>query len=99
MNKCLVCIGMLYLCASAQGLSFYPPETIKANGQPIVASVGNASPQVEDWNGDGKKDLLVGQFSGGKIRLFLNSGTNNAPVFTTSTFLQADGKEISLTAS
>ena len=39
-----------------------------------------------DWDEDGKKDLIVGN-EGNEIRLFLNSGTNAAPVFTTYTIV------------
>jgi hypothetical protein len=33
-----------------------------------------------DWNGDGKKDLIVGN-SNGEIFVFLNKGTNEDPKF------------------
>jgi hypothetical protein len=49
-----------------------------------------------DWNGDGKKDILVGCFYNGNVYLYLNSGTNNSPVFTTGAKLKADGSEISV---
>jgi hypothetical protein len=40
-----------------------------------------SSPAMVDWNGDGKKDLVVGNRSG-KIFLFLNIGKNDAPSFS-----------------
>jgi len=43
---------------------------------------------VIDWNNDGNKDLLVGN-DNGHIKLYLNSGTNASPVFTTYTYLAA----------
>ena len=38
-----------------------------------------------DWNNDGKKDLLLGkwQSTAGQVRLYLNVGTDAAPVFDT----------------
>lgn len=39
-------------------------------------------PYVNDWNEDGMKDLLVGD-SDGLVYLFINVGTNAAPVFQT----------------
>jgi hypothetical protein len=99
MYKSLCCLVVAAFLASSQVPSFQSVELLEANGSPIQATTGNGSPCVTDWNGDGKKDLLLGQFSGGKIRLFLNSGTNSAPVLTTSTFLQADGRDISVYAS
>jgi len=40
----------------------------------------NSSPDVVDWNGDGKKDLIVGN-SNGEIFVFLNKGTNEDPQY------------------
>ena len=39
-----------------------------------------AFPRVHDWNGDGKKDLLLG-ISSGTIEVYLNTGTDAAPAF------------------
>jgi hypothetical protein len=49
---------------------------------------------VVDWNEDGKQDLLIGYFIFGPIYLYLNSGTNTAPVFTAYTKLKADGADL-----
>lgn len=40
----------------------------------------NSSPDVADWNGDGKKDLIIGN-SSGEIFVFLNKGTNEDPQY------------------
>lgn len=49
-----------------------------------------SSPRVVDWNNDGKKDLIVGEREG-KVFIYINSGTNAAPVFNGSTLLQVGG--------
>ncbi len=63
---------------------------------------------IVDWDGDDKKDLIVGQFgprlgnadtyektSGqAKIRFYKNTGTNKSPEFDSFTYLKADGNEI-----
>jgi hypothetical protein len=93
----LIVLAMLLsadLCAQAP--SFMKKEFVEANGMPITLSIGHADPCVVDWDGDGVKDLLVGQYSSGKIRFYKNSGTNSNPVLTTYTFLQADGNDIVL---
>jgi hypothetical protein len=54
------------------------------------------SPFAYDWNGDAKKDLVIGQFSSGKIRFYHNTGTHNNPVFSTYSVLQAGGVDITL---
>ncbi len=71
---------------------------LEAAGKPINGELGYLVPAACDWNNDGKKDLIVGQFGNGAIRLYLNKGTNAAPVFGESSFLQAGGKPIRLDA-
>ena len=46
-------------------------------------------PRVVDWNDDGKKDLLVGQ-SNGQIRIFLNTNTDDDPIFDEGTLFGYD---------
>ncbi|MHC4597477.1 MAG: hypothetical protein ACYS47_00580 [Planctomycetota bacterium] len=69
---------------------------IEADGKPIDVRVGHLVPVVVDWDGDGKKDLLVGQFIQGRIRFYRNVGEEGKPVFKTFEFLKAGGKEISV---
>jgi len=45
---------------------------------------GLAAPVVVDWNADGKKDLLVGD-GAGRVTVFLNTGTDAAPVLAAGT--------------
>jgi hypothetical protein len=60
---------------------FQPPVRLEAGGAPVrVESPGYAAPCYADIDGDGKKDLLVGQFSGGKIRVFKNLGDGKLAV-------------------
>ncbi len=77
---------------------FHEGVLIQVAGKPIDIEIGHLVPRACDWNNDGKKDLLVGQFSGGVIRLYLNQGTDAAPVFEDSTVLNAGGKPIKLDA-
>lgn len=93
-------IALLLLAAAAPGQvpHYAAPESVRANGRPInVGYGGNASPFVVDWDGDGKQDLLLGQFNQGKVRFYRNIGENFAPVFGDSQFLRADGADITLT--
>jgi len=52
---------------------------IKANGSDIDVG-NNAAPVVNDWNNDGRKDLIVGS-QDNDIRVYLNTGENSAPTF------------------
>jgi hypothetical protein len=65
--------------APALGDDLAPPVRLEAGGKPIDTEVGHAAPFVYDWDGDGVKDLLVGQFGGGALWIFRNEGTNAAP--------------------
>jgi|GEM_PF-1549357 len=44
-----------------------------------------SAPVPCDWNGDGKKDLVVGN-SLGNIQIFINTNTDEAPIFSKGTF-------------
>jgi len=83
---------------SAQTPTFFKAESLKANNVPIDIT-WYGSPYAYDWNGDGKKDLVTGQFSYGYVSFYPNSGTNNNPLFTTFSYLQAGGTNISVYAS
>jgi TolB-like protein len=54
-------------------------KPIKLNGGKLDVG-SNSSPEVVDWDGDGKKDLVIGN-SDGEIRVYLNKGTNHEPQF------------------
>lgn len=71
---------------------------VTSGGSPITLAVGHANPLVVDWNGDGLKDLMVGQYSGGKIRFYQNNDSNDSPVFDGYSYLQADGIDISVSS-
>lgn len=78
--------------------SFEPGVRLEDSSGNIGAGpmVMYSAPCVADWNEDGKKDLLIGIFLGGNILLYLNEGTNSAPIFTTSTKIQADGANLAV---
>jgi len=87
---------MLFL-ETGNGLTL--ADTLRANGTKILVTQ-NANPEVNDWNEDGKKDLIVGeQFYGpppdtGNIRVYLNVGTNSNPIFSKYFNIYSSGKPI-----
>lgn len=53
---------------------------VRDGGTPIA--VGNyATPIMADWDGDGKQDLITGQYALGNIRFYPNVGTDSQPQF------------------
>lgn len=97
-SRILLALVSFFLSANFAHADFENGIRLKADGQIIDTDMGHLVPWVTDWNGDGKKDLIVGQFDRGKIRLYLNRGTDRAPVLTDGGFLKAGGKEIHLPA-
>ena len=102
------------LCHTVTAQKLGAPVRIQANGSPIDVTVGHAAPYMRDMNGDGIRDLLVGEygdvpfdgsrmpaatrkkwgddFAQGKLRIYRNVGSANAPQFEDFKYLRA-GKE------
>jgi len=79
--------------ASGAGESdrFEKPVRIEAGGKLIDVEIGHAAPWVYDFDDDGKRDLLVGQFGSGKLRIYRNEGTDKAPKYGEPQWFVAGG--------
>ncbi len=66
---------------------------IQVNGSDLTVG-GKATPCVNDWNEDGKKDLLIGREDGRVTLLIINEGANENPSFNTIQFIQANGSDL-----
>lgn len=74
-------------CASSE---FEPPVRVMAGGAAVrVEQPGFACPCLADIDGNGKPDLLVGQFAEGKIQYCKNLGGGK---FASGEWIQAEGK-------
>lgn len=69
------------------------PFRIMAGDEPISVDMGYAAPCYTDFDGDGIRDLLVGQFSEGKLRIYRNNGTDTQPEFSDFFYFQAAGAD------
>ncbi len=79
----------LVLC-SFQEARFTDPVRLKAGeGYVRVESPGWAAPCWHDVDRDGKKDLVVGQFRGGKMQVYRNLGDGK---LAEGNWLEAGGK-------
>lgn len=66
-----------------------PVHVTAAGGKPLdIERSGHAAPAFADLDGDGKPDLLVGQYDGGKVRLYRNTGTAGKPAFGEHEYLK-----------
>ena len=91
----LLCAAALAASTSAQRApDLAAPVLLKAGGEVIDTGeyIGHAGPLFADFDGDGTRDLLVGNFKG-YFQLYGNTGTNKEPVFEAKGLLQAGGAD------
>jgi len=108
MNRCasLLIVLAAILAASLPAMAevpvidLGPEEFVQANGEDIVVP-GYSVPCFEDWDNDGLGDLIVGEGdgdTGGKVRVYLNRGSEVDPSFVDSFYVQADGWDLKVPA-
>lgn len=86
----LLLLGGSAVGCGANDFAFAPPVRLTAGEAAIrVEAPGYACPCWADIDGDGKPELLVGQFNGGKIKVYKHLGGEK---FAPGTWLQAGGK-------
>ena len=88
-----VFVGVGTGCNAAE-FQFEAPVRVMADGEAVrVERPGYASPCWADIDDDGYKDLLVGQFNGGKIHVYKNLGNGDASELQLAArqWVEADG--------
>ena len=75
-----VALAVLAMAATANELT--EPVQLMAGTEPLdVGGTGYAAPFMSDYDGDGVRDLWVGEFREGKLRVYRNLGSNSKPKF------------------
>ena len=101
-NRSAVCallafLGLAALPAAAD-LNLGPAEFVQADDADIAVP-GYSVPSFADWNNDGLNDLIIGQGSGtyeAKVRVYLNVGTVENPLFSAYSYAQSEGADLIL---
>ena len=108
----LVSVGVLVLSALSglaysESLTFSSEQTI-LDGTLDLEVLGYSVPSMVDWNSDGKNDLLVGEgglahcgcdTEPGKVRVYLNNGTNETPAFSGFSYVQSGSEDLEVKAT
>jgi len=79
------------ICAELS-LVLGPEELVEANSVDIAVP-GYSVPSYVDWNNDGLKDLIIGG-NDGKVRVYLNVGTESNPQFSAYFHAQSNGADL-----
>lgn len=114
MYKLLLLITTLSFSSFSWMPTFGNGDTLKLNNGKIIGfndTLMFGSPEFEDWDSDGKIDLMLGYWGSwskgpglaggydGRIRFFKNSGTNLNPHYEDKGDLLAGGDTIDLEAA
>lgn len=80
------------------GAAFEPPIRIRAGGELVsVESPGYACPTMADVDGDGREDLVVGQFNQGNLQFCKNiSKDGELPKFAKASWMKSGDERITV---
>src|SRR5689334_17498135 len=91
-SSTIVALLTVVTAAPVLGQRLEAPFRLMAFGDPIRLDLGHAQPLFVDFIGDGKRDLLVGQFGDGRLRIYPNLGTDAKPKFGVFDWFIAGGE-------
>lgn len=97
----VIVLGACLPAWAEEGVIDLGPEELVQAGGVEIAVPGYSVPSFEDWNNDLLKDLIVGEGGGavpGKVRVYLNVGTEADPCFADYFYAQSDGQDLACPA-
>ncbi|MBN1853920.1 MAG: VCBS repeat-containing protein [Pirellulales bacterium] len=97
-----IAIVIFYSPAALAAVLNLGPEQIVLAGSEDLFVPGYSVPCFTDFNNDGLDDLVVGEGGSGfdgKIRVYLNGGSTNTPLFSDFVYAQSEGTDLLLPAS
>ncbi|MCC6404092.1 MAG: hypothetical protein IT207_08785 [Fimbriimonadaceae bacterium] len=74
------------------------PSLLLDQGKLLSVTEGHADLAMYDLDGDGAKDMIVGQFKDGLVRFYKNHAEKGSPKFEGFEYLKAAGAEIKIDA-
>jgi hypothetical protein len=96
MKRFWLAFALLSLSAAAvadEPGDLLPPIQIQVGEKALdIEREGHAAPFIGDFYEDGGMCMLVGQYDGGRLRIYRNAGTRTKPRFDSYTWFEADGK-------
>jgi hypothetical protein len=88
---------LLFVTSSFAGLVLEAEQIVQASDVDIRVP-GYSVPSFVFWNSDSLPDLVIGEGSGvdiyGKVRVYINNGTIENPLFADSFYAQAGGTDL-----
>ncbi len=94
----LLALAALCLPALASAYLQFDAEILVQDGDVPIEVIGYSVPDWFDWDGDHVPDLVVGEGGGlddGKIRVYINQGTLDAPLFDGWFYVQSSMGDLS----
>lgn len=92
-------LGLMICTSSAYAdLPPYVDYGMLMDGPMVLKVANDPVPTTADWNNDGAKDVITGQYTQGYIRLYLNQGTDLNPLFNGFTYIESNGVPITNTS-